>query len=108
MVKQYKTALVKDGAPATSFAADDVHAEFGRLRRLGAHFTEEPLETGPVATAVLDDGCGNLIQIAHSEWRRSACMPRRAQRVAVTGCARRPGNRFERVRRALYSRAARD
>jgi catechol 2,3-dioxygenase-like lactoylglutathione lyase family enzyme len=65
-VKPYKDALVKDGIPATSFAVDDVHAEFGRLRGLGVRFTQDPLETGPVTTAVLDDTCGNLIQIVHS------------------------------------------
>ncbi|ROQ67164.1 catechol 2,3-dioxygenase-like lactoylglutathione lyase family enzyme [Streptomyces sp. 840.1] len=62
-VKPYKTALVKDGIPATSFAVDDVHAEFDRLRGLGVRFTQEPVEMGPVTTAVLDDTCGNLIQI---------------------------------------------
>ncbi|MEU2588803.1 VOC family protein [Streptomyces avermitilis] len=66
-VKPYKAALVKDGIPATSFAVDDVHAEFSRLRELGVHFTQEPLEMGPVTTAVLDDTCGNLIQIVHSK-----------------------------------------
>ncbi|MGW1491187.1 VOC family protein [Streptomyces sp. NPDC002402] len=66
-VKPYKTALVEDGIPATSFAVDDVQAEFNRLRELGVHFTQEPLELGPVTTAVLDDTCGNLIQIVHSK-----------------------------------------
>lgn len=64
-VKPYKAALVEDGIPATAFAVDDVHAEFDRLRELGVHFTQEPLEMGPVTTAVLDDTCGNLIQIVH-------------------------------------------
>jgi catechol 2,3-dioxygenase-like lactoylglutathione lyase family enzyme len=66
-VKPYKAALVKDGIPATSFAVDDVHAEFNRLRELGVHFTQEPLEMDPVTTAVLDDTCGNLIQIVPSK-----------------------------------------
>ena len=35
-----------------------------RLRALGVRFTQEPLEAGPVTTAVFDDTCGNLIQIA--------------------------------------------
>jgi catechol 2,3-dioxygenase-like lactoylglutathione lyase family enzyme len=65
-VQPYKTALVEDGIPATSFAVDDVQAEFNRLRELGVQFTQEPLEMGPVTTAVLDDTCGNLIQIVHS------------------------------------------
>ncbi|MFD5200069.1 VOC family protein [Streptomyces sp. NPDC058375] len=65
-VKPYTTALVEDGIPAASFAVDDVHAEFDRLSKLGVRFTQEPLDMGPVATAVLDDTCGNLIQIMHT------------------------------------------
>jgi len=64
-VKPYKEALVEDGIPATAFAVDDVHAEYERLRGLGVRFTQEPLEMGPVTTAVFDDTCGNLIQIVH-------------------------------------------
>jgi catechol 2,3-dioxygenase-like lactoylglutathione lyase family enzyme len=66
-VKPYKAALVEDGIPAASFAVDDVAAEFDRLRELGVLFTQEPLEMGQVTTAVLDDTCGNLIQIVHSK-----------------------------------------
>jgi catechol 2,3-dioxygenase-like lactoylglutathione lyase family enzyme len=63
-VKPFKAALVEDGIPFTSFAVDDVKAEFDRLRALGVRFTQEPMEVGPVTVAVLDDTCGNLIQIA--------------------------------------------
>jgi catechol 2,3-dioxygenase-like lactoylglutathione lyase family enzyme len=63
--KPFKKALVTDGIPYTSFAVDDVRAEYERLRGLGVYFTQEPTEMGPVTTAVLDDTCGNLIQIAH-------------------------------------------
>ncbi|WP_405635547.1 VOC family protein [Streptomyces sp. NBC_01178] len=62
-VKPYTTALAEDGIPATAFAVDDVRAEFERLSELGVRFTQEPLEAGPVTVAVLDDTCGNLIQI---------------------------------------------
>jgi len=62
--KPFKEALVSDGIPFTSFAVDDVAAEFNRLRSLGVRFTQEPLEMGGTTTAVLDDTCGNLIQIA--------------------------------------------
>ncbi len=62
-VKPYKNALVEDGIPATSFAVDDVQAEFDRLRSKGVRFTQEPTEMGNVTTAVFDDTCGNLIQI---------------------------------------------
>jgi len=64
-VKPFKEALVTDGIPYTSFAVDDVKAEHERLRGLGVRFTQEPVDMGPVTTAVLDDTCGNLIQIAH-------------------------------------------
>jgi catechol 2,3-dioxygenase-like lactoylglutathione lyase family enzyme len=62
--KVFKAALVADGIPFTSFAVQDVHVETERLRRLGITFTQEPAQMGPVTTAVLDDTCGNLIQIA--------------------------------------------
>lgn len=67
-VKPFKDALVADGIPFTSFAVDDLRAEHARLSALGVRFTMEPTEMGPVAVAVLDDTCGNLIQIAqHAE-----------------------------------------
>ncbi|HEV8571327.1 MAG TPA: VOC family protein [Actinoplanes sp.] len=62
-VRPYKQALVADGIPAASFAVADVFAEVGRLQGLGVKFTQEPLQMGPVVTAVFDDTCGNLIQI---------------------------------------------
>jgi catechol 2,3-dioxygenase-like lactoylglutathione lyase family enzyme len=62
-VKPYKRALVEDGIPATSFAVDNVQAEFDRLRSKGVRFTQEPTEMGNVTMAVFDDTCGNLIQI---------------------------------------------
>ena len=58
-----KDALVADGVPFTSFAVDDVHEEYERLTALGVRFTQKPTEMGPVTTAVLDDTCGNLIQL---------------------------------------------
>ncbi|RRO18281.1 VOC family protein [Saccharopolyspora rhizosphaerae] len=60
----FKQALVADGIPYTSFAVDDVQAEFDRLTAQGVHFTQPPTDMGPVTTAVLDDTCGNLVQIA--------------------------------------------
>ena len=63
-VGPFKRALQNDGIPFTSFAVDDVNAEYERLRAIGVTFTQQPLEAGPVTTAVLDDTCGNLIQLA--------------------------------------------
>src|SRR5918999_2844221 len=62
--RPFKQALVSDGIPYTSFAADDVHAEYERLRGLGVQFTQEPLEMESVTTAGFDATWGNLIQIA--------------------------------------------
>ena len=62
--KPFKDALVQDGIPFTSFAVEDVDREYERLTALGVRFTQEPMNAGPVTTAVLDDTCGNLIQIA--------------------------------------------
>jgi catechol 2,3-dioxygenase-like lactoylglutathione lyase family enzyme len=63
-VEPYRDALVKDGIPLAQFAVDDVEAEYERLQSLGVRFTQEPVAMGPVTTAVFDDTCGNLIQIA--------------------------------------------
>ena len=64
-VGPFKEALVADGIPFTSFAVADVQKEYERLTGLGVTFTQPPTAMGPVTTAVLDDTCGNLIQIAH-------------------------------------------
>jgi catechol 2,3-dioxygenase-like lactoylglutathione lyase family enzyme len=61
--KPFKDALVEDGIPFTSFAVDDIQAEFDRLRLKGVRFTQEPTQMGEVSMAVFDDTCGNLIQI---------------------------------------------
>ncbi len=60
----FKRALVEDGIPFTSFAVEDVRAEYERLRAAGVRFTQEPTALGPVTVATFDDTCGNLIQIA--------------------------------------------
>jgi len=63
-VVSFQRALADDGIPYTSFAVDDVEREYERLKGLGVMFTQEPSQMGPVTTAVFDDTCGNLIQIA--------------------------------------------
>ena len=64
-VKPFKDALVDDGIPFTSFAVENVEAEYERLRSLGVRFTQPPTNLGPTTMAVFDDTCGNLIQIVH-------------------------------------------
>jgi catechol 2,3-dioxygenase-like lactoylglutathione lyase family enzyme len=65
--RPFKEALVEDGIPYTSFAVDDIQAEFDRLTGLGVTFVQPPTPMGPVTTAVFDDTCGNLIQIAEMQ-----------------------------------------
>jgi catechol 2,3-dioxygenase-like lactoylglutathione lyase family enzyme len=62
--RAYKQGLVADGIPYNSFSVADVQAEYDRLTALGVRFTQPPTQMGPVTTAVLDDTCGNLLQIA--------------------------------------------
>lgn len=63
-VRPYVSALVEDGIPSASFGVQDVAAEHARLEALGVRFTQPPTNLGMVITAVFDDTCGNLIQIA--------------------------------------------
>jgi catechol 2,3-dioxygenase-like lactoylglutathione lyase family enzyme len=63
-VGPFKRALVEDGIPFASFGVDDIQSEYERLSRAGVEFTQPPVAMGPVTTAVLDDTCGNLIQLA--------------------------------------------
>ena len=65
--RPFKRALVDDGIPWTSFAVDDVEAEHERLVARGVRFVQPPTDFGTVITAVFDDTCGNLIQIAQEK-----------------------------------------
>ncbi len=62
-MKALKEALVRDGIPLTAFEVDDIYAEYERMKALGVEFTMEPTNTGTTILAMLDDTCGNLIQI---------------------------------------------
>lgn len=63
-VRPFKRSLTADGIPVASFTVDDLDREVDRLRALGVTFTQPPLRMGKGIAAVLDDTCGNLIQIA--------------------------------------------
>jgi predicted enzyme related to lactoylglutathione lyase len=62
-MKALKLALFEDGIPFTAFEVDDVHQEYERMKLLGVEFTMEPTDMGMSIVAVLNDTCGNLIQI---------------------------------------------
>jgi len=59
----YQKALKDAGIPWTSFAVEDLKSEYERLSGMGVDFSMQPKEMGPVMIAVLDDTCGNNIQL---------------------------------------------
>ncbi len=59
----YQKSLYEQGIPATSFQVEDLQKEFEKLEKLGVRFTMPPTPTVGAIIAVLEDTCGNLIQI---------------------------------------------
>jgi len=62
-MKALKESLVKDGIPFTAFQVGNVQQEYDRMKDAGVEFTMEPTNMGMTTAAVLNDTCGNLIQI---------------------------------------------
>jgi predicted enzyme related to lactoylglutathione lyase len=61
--KAYQQALFQQSQPATMFLTDDVQAEYDRMKARGAEFTMPPTDVTASRIAMLNDTCGNLIQI---------------------------------------------
>ncbi|AVV58360.1 Glyoxalase/bleomycin resistance protein/dioxygenase [Paenibacillus vortex V453] len=61
--KEFQKKIFADGIPATMFGVEDIQAEYERLVDKGVKFTMQPTKMGELTIAVLDDTCGNLIQI---------------------------------------------
>lgn len=61
--KTYQSALKQDGIPVTAFRVDNMESEIARLKAAGVTFTQEAMNVGTATIAVLDDTCGNLIQL---------------------------------------------
>jgi predicted enzyme related to lactoylglutathione lyase len=62
--KAYQQAMVQENQPAAMFYVDDVQAEYERMQAHGANFTMPPTKVTGSTIAMLEDTCGNLIQIA--------------------------------------------
>jgi predicted enzyme related to lactoylglutathione lyase len=62
--KAYQRAMFEQGQPAAMFYVDDVQREYERMKPLGAEFTMPPRKVTGSTIAMLNDTCGNLIQIA--------------------------------------------
>jgi predicted enzyme related to lactoylglutathione lyase len=61
--RDYQQALFDAGIPLTAFQVDDVDREHEQLEGRGVAFSMAPTDMGPARIAVLDDTCGNKIQI---------------------------------------------
>ena len=66
--KAYQQEIFRAGIAAANFFVGDVNTEYARLKELGVNFTKEPTKTIGSTIAVLNDTCGNLIQITKLDW----------------------------------------
>ena len=69
--RAYQQAMFEQGQPAAMFYVDDVQREYDRMKPLGAEFTMPPTKVTGSTIARLTDTCGNLIQIAALDRRKS-------------------------------------
>ena len=68
--KTYQQAMFQQGQPAVMFYTDDVQADYERIKARGAEFTMAPTEVTGSTIAMLNDTCGNLIQLTQLSWQR--------------------------------------
>jgi predicted enzyme related to lactoylglutathione lyase len=61
--KAYQQAIFEQGQPAAMFSTDDVRADYERIKARGAEFTTPPTDVTASTIAVLNDTCGNLVQL---------------------------------------------
>ncbi len=61
--KAYQQAMFQQGQPAAMFFTDDVRADYERMKARGAEFTKPPTDVTGSRIAMLNDTCGNLIQV---------------------------------------------
>jgi predicted enzyme related to lactoylglutathione lyase len=67
--KAYQQALFQQGLPAAMFFTDDVQGDHERMKARGAEFTMPPTDVTGARIAMLNDTCGNLIQVAQLKRR---------------------------------------
>jgi predicted enzyme related to lactoylglutathione lyase len=61
--KAYQQAMFQQNQPAAMFYTDDVQADYERMKARGAVFTMPPKDVTASKIAMLNDTCGNLIQV---------------------------------------------
>lgn len=62
----FQQAIYNDAIPAAAFTVNALQKTYDELLEKGVAFTVAPTESGPVAYAIFDDTCGNLIQITQA------------------------------------------
>jgi predicted enzyme related to lactoylglutathione lyase len=67
--KTYQQAMFQQGQPAAMFFTDDVHADYERIKARGAEFTMPPTQVTGSTIAIVNDTCGNLIQLTQLSWQ---------------------------------------
>ncbi len=66
--KAYQQGMFQQGQPAAMFFTDDVRGDYERIKARGAKFTMPPTQVTGSTIAMLNDTCGNLIQISQLTW----------------------------------------
>jgi predicted enzyme related to lactoylglutathione lyase len=61
--KAYQQAIFQQGQSAAMFYTDDVQSDYERMKARGAEFTMPPKDVTASKIAILNDTCGNLIQL---------------------------------------------
>ena len=61
--KAFQQAMFQQGQPATMFYTDDVQRDYERMKAAGGEFTMPPTKVTGSSIAMVNDTCGNLIQI---------------------------------------------
>lgn len=67
--KAYQQAMFQQGQPAAMFYTDDVQADYERIKARGAEFTMPPTQVTGSTIAMVNDTCGNLIQLTQLSWQ---------------------------------------
>jgi predicted enzyme related to lactoylglutathione lyase len=66
--RTYQQAIFQQGQPAAMFYTDDVQADYERIKARGAEFTMPPTKVTGSTIAVVNDTCGNLVQLTQLTW----------------------------------------
>jgi predicted enzyme related to lactoylglutathione lyase len=67
--KTYQQAMFQQGQPAAMFYTNDVQADYERIKARGAEFTMPPTQVTGSTIAMVNDTCGNLIQLVQLSWQ---------------------------------------